>query len=177
MMSALREAVPDGNLICLGRTDDQVKIRGFRVELGEIEMVLNNHPNVHQALVIVREDIPGDKRLVAYLIPEPSSKPDTENFRQYLRSKLPEYMVPSAFVVLDEFPMTPNKKVNRKDLPVPDKSGATTTRDFVPPRTDIEGKVARIWSSILGIVQIDVHDNFFELGGHSLLAVTCLHNQ
>jgi amino acid adenylation domain-containing protein len=160
----------DGQIDFLGRVDFQVKVRGFRIELGEIETVLNHHPDIHKAVVIVREDSPDDKRLVAYLIPETDRQPDAGELRLYIRTKLPEYMMPSSYVFLKDFPMTPNRKVNHKALPVPDKSHLKTEGNFIYPRTATEEKLAKIWANVLGIEKIDVYDNFFDLGGHSLLA-------
>jgi amino acid adenylation domain-containing protein len=161
----------DGRIEFLGRVDFQVKVRGFRIELGEIESVLNSHPDIRQAVTIVREDTPGDKRLVAYLLPEADSKIDIGNLRLYTKAKLPDYMVPSTFMVLDEFPMTPNRKVNRKGLPAPDAGQLTTERNMVNPRTLTEAKLLSIWEELLKRHPISVKDNFFEMGGHSLLAV------
>lgn len=162
--------LPDGKIDFTGRTDFQVKIRGFRIELGEIETLLNSHPDISGALVMAREDTPGDKRLVAYLISKTGVPLEMGELRQFSRTKLPEYMVPSFFVFLDEFPMTPNRKVDRKALPAPDQSELRAEGDFVGARTDTETRMTRIWAMILGLAQIDVYANFFELGGHSLLA-------
>ncbi|MDY6899688.1 MAG: non-ribosomal peptide synthetase, partial [Cyanobacteriota bacterium] len=161
--------LPDGNIEFLGRIDNQVKIRGFRIELGEIESVLNTHAQVNQAVVIAREDIPVNKRLVAYLVTKNETL-TTKQLRQFIKSKLPEYMVPSAFVILDKLPFTPNGKVDTKALPVPDKSSIQLENNFVPPSNPTEDILATIWSNILGVEKIGIHDNFFELGGHSLLA-------
>ena len=161
--------LPEGKIEFLGRLDHQVKIRGFRIELGEIESVLVEHPAVREAVVFAREDVPGDKRLVAYLTAKEGLSPKPSELRGLLRAKLPEYMVPSAFVTLDRFPLTPNGKVDRKALPQPDQAGATT--GLVPPTTPAEVALANIWSEVLGLKQVGVHDNFFDLGGHSLLAV------
>jgi acyl-coenzyme A synthetase/AMP-(fatty) acid ligase/acyl carrier protein len=162
--------VANGQIDFLGRADFQVKVRGFRIELGEIETVLNGHAAIRTAVVIAREDSPGDKRLVAYLMSETDAQPDAGELRQFLRAKLPEYMVPSAFVFLDEFPMTPNRKVNRKALPAPEVYQSDTARDLVLPRNATEQKIAGIWQSVLARSSLGVHENFFELGGHSLLA-------
>jgi acyl carrier protein len=121
-------------------------------------------------VVLAREDTPGDKRLVAYLVSDTDNRPETGDLRQFIRAKLPEYMVPSAFVFLSEFPMTPNRKVNRKALPAPDTSQSKTQRNLVLPRTTTEQKIAGIWAFVLGVEKLDVYDNFFNLGGHSLLA-------
>ncbi|HET6976572.1 MAG TPA: amino acid adenylation domain-containing protein [Pyrinomonadaceae bacterium] len=157
----------DGRIEFLGRTDHQIKLRGFRIELGEVEAAVTHAEGVRQAIVLMREDTPGDKRLVAYVVPE------TEEFsiaelRRQLHTELPDYMVPAAFVLLEELPLNPNGKVNRKELPVPESSGSATS--YVPPRTPTEQIVADIWSEVLKIKQVGVEDNFFELGGHSLLA-------
>jgi amino acid adenylation domain-containing protein len=172
----LARYLPDGNIEFLGRIDDQVKIRGFRIELGEIETVLSQHPVVLQTVVIVQEDIPGDKHLVAYIVPnqEQTSMVGAQGFapllRQFLKEKLPSYMVPSAYMVLDSLPLTPNGKVNRRALPAVDTLSLDTKEDYVAPRTSIEEELAKIWVKVLGKQQVGVHDNFFELGGHSLLA-------
>ncbi|MBC7546045.1 MAG: amino acid adenylation domain-containing protein, partial [Candidatus Sericytochromatia bacterium] len=159
---------PDGRLECLGRIDHQVKIRGFRIELGEIEIVLEQAAGVQQAVVVAREDVPGDKRLVAYLIPEPGIAFVWDDLRQHARAVLPEYMIPLAFVAIDRLPMTANNKVDRKALPAPDWGQVTTER--ILPRDAREVLIAGIWSDVLGLEQVGVLDNFFELGGHSLLA-------
>ena len=158
----------EGKIEFLGRMDHQVKIRGFRIELGEIESVLVGHPAVREAVVVGREDVPGDKRLAAYLTAKDGLSPKEPELRGLLQAKLPQYMVPSAFVILDRFPLTPNGKVDRKALPQPEQAGATT--GFVPPTTPAEVALANIWGEVLGLKQVGVHDNFFELGGHSLLA-------
>src|SRR4051812_11762080 len=154
----------------MGRVDQQVKLRGFRIELGEIETVLGGHPAVGQSAVIAREDTPGMKRLVAYVVPRQGSEVDAPELKAFLKAKLPEYMVPSAIVFIDALPLTANGKVNRKALPAPDRSGFEADDQFVAPRTPIEEMVAAMWIEILGIPRVGVHDNFFYLGGHSLLA-------
>lgn len=159
----------DGKIEFLGRLDNQVKLRGFRVELGEIETVLSQHPNVAQAVVLIREDRPGDKRLIAYLTPM-GIAPSADELRKFLRLSLPEYMVPAAFVPLETMPLTPNKKVDRLALPAPDYAAGDSAREFVAPRDPVEQLLADIWIGVLGLETIDVHDNFFERGGHSLLA-------
>jgi thioesterase domain-containing protein/acyl carrier protein len=153
----------------LGRVDHMVKLRGYRIELGEIESVLAQHAAVKQVVVIVREDTPGSKRLVAYLVAD--SKYITDELRAVVRAKLPEYMMPSAFIYLDEVPLTGNGKVDRKILPAPDKSAAELDETYVAPRNKAEQIVADIWQEVLGIKRVGVYDNFFELGGHSLIAV------
>ncbi|MBE9229036.1 non-ribosomal peptide synthase/polyketide synthase, partial [Phormidium sp. LEGE 05292] len=164
----LARYLPDGNIEYLGRIDNQVKIRGFRIELGEIEAVLSQHPQVQAAAVIVREDTPGDKRLVAYITPQPSATPTSNELRQYMKSKLPEYMVPSAFVILEVLPLTPSGKLDRRALPLPDFQ--TQQDKYQAPRTPIEEILTYLWGQILKLNQVGIHDNFFELGGHSLLA-------
>lgn len=160
---------PDGNIEFLGRIDDQVKIRGFRIELGEIETAICQHPEVRDCVVIVRTKESGDKQLVAYVVPK-LSKLTVSKLRSFLQQKLPNYMVPVAFVVLESLPLTPNGKVDRRALPAPDKSSFTDT-GFVPPKDDLERQLAQIWSEILDVESVGVKDNFFALGGHSLLAV------
>jgi amino acid adenylation domain-containing protein len=154
----------DGTLEYLGRLDEQVKIRGFRIELGEIESALLDHAGVRECAVIVREDVPGDPRIVAYLVGDA----DAETLRAHLRTRLPEYMVPAAFVSVDALPLTPNGKLDRKALPVPAASGLE--REYVAPRTPTEQAIAGIWGEILGVERVGAEDNFFDLGGHSLLA-------
>ncbi|WP_326812222.1 amino acid adenylation domain-containing protein [Streptomyces scopuliridis] len=153
----------DGRLDFLGRNDRQVKVRGFRIELGEIESVLSRCPGVGQANVPAREDRPGAKRLVAYLVP--SGDLDIADVREYAAGLLPEYMVPSAFVVLDALPLTANGKVDRRALPAPDLEIA---EEYVGPRTETERAVAAVWTDVLGIERIGVHDNFFSRGGDSI---------
>ena len=157
----------DGNLEYLGRSDQQVKIRGFRIELGEIESVLHDHPAVRECVVLAREDSPGDLRLVAYVVTSATGA----ELRSHLQKHLPEYMVPSIFVQIDTLPLTPSGKVDRKALPVPDRSVLVQERLAVAPRSMTEVNLAHIWQAVLGVPQISIHDNFFELGGHSLLAI------
>ncbi|HMG63496.1 MAG TPA: AMP-binding protein, partial [Streptosporangiaceae bacterium] len=159
----------DGHLIYAGRTDDQVKLRGFRVELGEIEDVLARHPGVAQAAVLAREDRPGDLRIAAYLVPAAGQHADPAALREHAAARLPEYMVPSAFVVLEGLPVSANGKLDRVALPAPDFGAAAG--EFVAPRTAWEETLARVWGQVLGQERIGVHDNFFDLGGHSLHAV------
>jgi acyl carrier protein len=158
----------DGNILFLGRSDHQVKIRGYRIELEEIESVLSQYPGLLQAVVIAREDIPGDKRLVAYGIASGQMTLSMSELRSFLAKKLPEYMLPSAFVLLEALPLTPNGKVNRKALPAPEHSD--DSRTYLAPRTPAEEVLAGIWADVLHLERVGVHDNFFELGGHSLLA-------
>ncbi|SDF37168.1 non-ribosomal peptide synthetase, partial [Myxococcus virescens] len=156
----------DGTLQFLGRVDFQVKLRGFRIELGEVEAALRNHSAVETAIAVVREDIPGDRRLVAYVTPE---NVDTASVREHLRQRLPEYMVPNAVVALSTLPLSPNGKVDRKALPAPDLVGLGA-EDFVAPRTELEQQLAVLFSEVLGLERTGLNDDFFELGGHSLLA-------
>ncbi|HEV7367751.1 non-ribosomal peptide synthetase [Arenibaculum sp.] len=169
--------LPDGNIEFLGRNDFQVKIRGFRIELGEIEARLLEHPGVREAVVLAREDQPGDKRLVAYYAgaPEPSSELASElaSLREHLSSALPDYMVPAAYVRLDALPLAPNGKVDRKALPAPDGE-AFAFQAYEAPAGPAEEALARIWAEVLGVERVGRRDNFFDLGGHSLLAVRVL---
>lgn len=162
----------NGEIDYLGRIDNQVKIRGFRIELGEIEAVLTQHPGVRQNTVIVREDTPGDKRLVAYIIARPKFDLTVKQLRKVLQQKLPDYMVPSSIVELEAFPLTPNGKIDRRALPLPEQS--IQHEEIVAPRNDLEQKLAKIWQNVLGKENISVTANFFDLGGHSLLAVSLL---
>ena len=160
---------PDGNIEFLGRIDNQVKIRGFRIELEEIETVLISHPQVSEAVVIDLEDIPGSKRLVAYVV---TRDPEIKNqLRSFLKQKLPDYMIPSAFVILDAIPLTPNGKVDRRSLPKPDTARHELATDLVAPRTESEEILAKIWRQVLHLEQVGIHDNFFELGGDSILSI------
>ena len=161
--------LPDGNIEFIGRIDTQVKIRGFRIELAEIEAVLNQHPDIQQVVVIAREDEPGNKLLVAYLVAQ-NNVPTPSTLRNFLKSKLPDYMIPAAFVFLENLPLTANGKINRRALPVPDTSQRNLEVDFVLPSTDTEQELADIWTEVLKLKQVGINDNFFELGGHSLLA-------
>ncbi|MBW4592861.1 MAG: amino acid adenylation domain-containing protein [Brasilonema angustatum HA4187-MV1] len=170
----LARYLPDGNIEFLGRVDNQVKIRGFRIELGEIEALLSQHSDVQQAVVIAREDIPGDKRLVAYIVLNHKLEANTTTLKCFLEEKLPNYMVPAVFMILDFFPLTPNGKVDRRHLPAPDRSRPDLEETFVAPRNPIEEKLAIIWAELLGLEQIGVNDNFFDLGGHSLIATQIL---
>ncbi|MBV9927471.1 MAG: amino acid adenylation domain-containing protein [Acidobacteria bacterium] len=162
--------LPDGNIEFLGRQDHQVKIRGFRIELGEVEATLGQHPAVHEAIALTWERAPGDRRLVAYVVAEPGQVPTSGELRAFLLAKLPDYMVPSSFVFLAAMPLTPNGKVDRRALPVPDQARPELEQAFVAPRGALEEVLARVWGDILGIERVGVHDNFFDLGGHSLLA-------
>ncbi|GET38522.1 non-ribosomal peptide synthetase [Microseira wollei] len=157
----------DGNLEILGRIDFQVNIRGMRVELEEIEAVLKLHPSVREGVVTLREDLPGDQRLVAYIVPNNQAL-DWGEIRSFLEHKLPDYMVPNAFVLMEKLPVLPNGKLDRNSLPAPNIS--TESRNFVAPRNPKEQLIANIWAEVLGLEKVGIHDNFLELGGHSLLA-------
>ncbi|HEX8720257.1 MAG TPA: amino acid adenylation domain-containing protein, partial [Pyrinomonadaceae bacterium] len=159
-----------GDVEFLGRNDQQVKVRGFRIELGEIEAVLASHPRVQEAVVVARADARVGKRLDAYVVPRPRQTAGADELRAFLKAKLPEYMVPAAFIQLGALPVTPNGKVDRRALPEPDASALALAREYVAPRDATEGKLAEIWASVLGVERVGVDDNFFDLGGHSLLA-------
>ncbi len=160
----------DGCVEFLGRTDFQVKIRGYRIELGEIEAVLGTASGVREAVVIAREDTPGDQRLVAYLVPA-GNAPDATELKEHLRAKLPEYMVPAHFVTLERLPLTPNGKVDRKALPAPESVTTTRQATYVAPEGSVEQMLLELWQETLGQQEIGVEDNFFDIGGHSLLVV------
>ena len=180
----LARYLPDGNIQFLGRIDQQVKLRGFRIELGEIESILSQHRAVQETVVIVREDQPGDQRLVAYIVLSTAeawrSGEKSESLAQggtpavipelraHLKQKLPDYMIPGFFVVLDRLPLTPNGKIDRRALPAPESSGSAE-ESYVPPNGPTEEKLAAIWGEVLGVERVGRHDDFFELGGHSLL--------
>ena len=164
----------DGNVEFLGRSDEQVKLRGYRVEPGEIEALLDGHPAVGRSVVLAREDTPGDRRLVAYVTPAGASGVPVKDLRVYLRTKLPEFMVPSHFVEMSRFPLTPNLKIDRKALPAPGPGPARVDPAGSGPserRDGLERRLASIWEDVLGVHPIDVHDDFFDLGGHSLLVI------
>lgn len=166
--------LPDGNIEFLGRIDDQVKIRGFRIELGEISTLLSQHPTVGEVAILAREEKVQEKRLVAYIVPTSSFELRNHNaliseLRNYLKTKLPEYMIPSAFVLLRTLPLTPNGKLDRQALPAPEDV-ADTERTFIAPRTPVEEVLAGIWGQLLSVTHLSVDDNFFDLGGHSLIA-------
>lgn len=185
--------LPSGDLKYISRIDNQVKIRGFRIELGEVEVSLSNHPEIKEVAVVVREDIPEDKRLAAYLVPRHDRTPTFNELREFLSQKLPQYMIPTVFIILEALPLTPNGKVDRRALltySIPNESISLGTfskvdkrsfsshnisriileNDFVAPRTPTEKILANIWCQILGLNQISIYDSFFLLGGHSLLA-------
>jgi amino acid adenylation domain-containing protein len=166
----LARYMPDGNIEFLGRLDNQIKIRGFRIELGEIEAVLNQHPGLRGAVVTAREDVPGEKRLVAYIVPNREPAPAIRELRSFLKEKLPDYMVPSAYVLLDSLPVTLNGKVDRRalaDLGGTEQQGST---EYVAPRDETERVLTRVWSEALNLDRVGIDDDFFALGGHSLLA-------
>ncbi|MFS8071815.1 MAG: amino acid adenylation domain-containing protein, partial [Byssovorax sp.] len=171
----LARRLPSGDLEYRGRADFQVKIRGFRIELGEVEAALDLHPAVREAVALVREDVPGDKRLVAYVVPE-GKAPSALDLRASLEERLPEYMIPSAFVFLAALPLTENGKVSRRALPAPDAAAATSERVHTEPRGPVEDELAGIFAEVLRVPpgRVGAHDGFFELGGHSLLATQAI---
>ncbi|MBV7340146.1 hypothetical protein KFU94_70465 [Chloroflexi bacterium TSY] len=148
-----------------------MKIRGFRIELGEIEAALDSHPNIYESVVLAREYESGDKRLVAYVVPHEGQTLLADDLRQYLKARLPDYMVPTAYVLLDAMPLTPNGKINRKALPAPDTEQLALTSTFMAPRTPNEQLITDLWAEVLSVKQVGIHDNFFELGGHSLASI------
>ncbi|HEU4323402.1 MAG TPA: amino acid adenylation domain-containing protein [Roseiflexaceae bacterium] len=160
--------LPDGMIEFVGRIDHQVKIRGFRIELGEIETLLCSHESIREAVVVAREDAPGDKRLVAYAVP--STEAAVAELREFLRERLPGYMIPAAFVLLETLPLTPNGKVDLRALPLP-STDRTESATYLAPRSEFEHTIAAAWQSALKVEKVGIHDNFFDLGGHSLLMV------
>ena len=166
----LARMLPSGDIEYLGRIDHQVKIRGFRIELGEIESVLCHHPTVREAVVVARQDEPGIKRLVAYLVVPPPI-PAVSELREHLKRKLPDYMVPAAFVFLEKFPLTASGKIDRKALPAPELHHPELGDHYVAPQTELEKALAAIWSKVLRVERVGVNDNFFELGGDSILGI------
>jgi amino acid adenylation domain-containing protein len=166
--------LPDGNIDYLGRIDSQVKVRGFRIELGEIEQVLVADGRVKEAVVVASDDPDGDKRLVAYYVARPDRRVDAGELGNALKEKLPEYMVPSYFVELESFPLTPNGKLDRKALPAPSREHLPSLHEFVRPHTETEIALAVIWSEVLKVERVGCKDNFFDLGGYSLLAIKTL---
>ena len=167
----LARYLPDGNIEFLGRMDDQVKIRGNRIELGEIEAVLAKHPAVQAVVTVAHEDEKSEKRLVSYVVSGSEPRPRTHELRAFLKTKLPQYMLPARFVFLEALPLTPNGKVDRRALPAPELSRSDSKEGFVAPRTETEALVAQAWQQVLGLERVSVHDNFFDLGGHSLLTI------
>jgi amino acid adenylation domain-containing protein len=170
----LARHLPDGNLEFLGRKDEQIKLNGFRIELGEIEAHLAEHPSVHQGAVVLRDDGPGEKRLVAYAVPHPGRDVTSNELRTYLRTKLPATMIPAAFVFLESMPLSVNGKLDRKALPVPEVERTGSRASYVAPRNATEETTAKIFGEVLGVERVGVTDNFFDLGGHSLLAAKLL---
>jgi amino acid adenylation domain-containing protein len=166
--------LPDGNIEFLDRIDYQVKVRGFRIEPGEIEAVLREHAGIQQAVVVAREDVAGDKCLVDYVVLNPGFMLTTSELHRFLKSKLPDYMIPYVFISLDRLPITPNGKLDRKALPAPEQDRPEPSEGFVPPRNPTEEAVAKIWAKVLRLERVGVRDNFFDLGGHSLLATQVL---
>jgi amino acid adenylation domain-containing protein len=166
----LARLLDDGNIELLGRIDQQVKIRGQRVELGEIESTVNQHPGVRDSVVIAREDAPGDKRLVAYVVAHQEAAIDVNELKSFLRSKLPEYMVPHGVMLIESIPLLPNGKVNRRELQAPDWDQVAAASNYIAPRTEVEEVLAGIWAEVLGVERVGVYDDFFVRGGHSLLA-------
>ena len=163
----LARFLPDGNVEFLGRIDHQVKVRGFRIELGEIEELLREHPTVREAVVTARDDRSGDKRLAAYVTARNGSPPRPSDLADWLNDRLPDYMVPRLYTVLNAFPLTANGKIDRKALPEP-ALNRETDAPFLEPATEIEKLLARIWCEVLELETVGVNDNFFKLGGHSL---------
>src|SRR5579872_3617393 len=162
---------PDGVIEYLGRLDVQVKIRGFRIEPGEIEAALAQHPSVREAVVVAREDHPGDKRLVAYVVARAQTTVSSSDLRHHLQSRLPDYMVPAAFIPLETLPLTPNGKLDRRALPAPEKSRPSLDKAYMAPRTPAEHLLVTIWAEVLKLTRIGIYDNFFELGGDSILSM------
>ena len=167
----LARYLPDGNIEFLGRIDSQVKIRGFRIELGEVETALHQHHAVQEAVVVVWEAIPGDKRLVGYIVPNQERTPTVSELSNFLKNKLPDYMVPFTFIMLDALPLTPHGKVDRRALPAPNIDRAELEATFVAPHTPMASLIAEVWQEVLGVEKVGMYDNFFDLGGHSLLSM------
>ncbi|WP_161975702.1 non-ribosomal peptide synthase/polyketide synthase [Tengunoibacter tsumagoiensis] len=161
----------DGQLEYVGRVDQQVKVRGYRIELGEIETALDQQEAIREAVVLVREDVPGVKRLVAYVVPNQAEHFDWEQVRARLQEQLPDYMVPAVHVVLEAFPLTPNGKIDRRAFPAPDYAHLDARQSYAAPQSEVERLLAEIWQKILGIEKIGIHDNFFALGGDSILSI------
>ncbi len=166
----LARFLPKGDLEYLGRIDHQVKIRGFRIELGEIEAALTQHPEVRETVVIAREDQPGNKRLAAYLVPN-QQPPTNGELYYFLKGRLPDYMIPAAFMLLDALPLTPNGKVDHRALPIPEGLRPELGAIYMAPRTETEKRIAAVWQQVLQIDELGIHDNFFELGGNSILLI------
>ncbi len=167
----LARRLSDGSVEFLGRVDSQVKVRGFRIELGEIEAALQRHEGVRQAIVLAREDEPGHKRLVAYILASGKDAPSASNLRAFLRECLPDYMMPAAFITIESLPLTTNGKIDRQALPAPGQMRPELLNSFVAPRNEVEEKLADIWKQVLRVERVGVNDNFFELGGDSILSL------
>jgi hypothetical protein len=167
--------LPTHDLEFLGRVDHQVKIRGFRVELREIEAALVEYPAISEAVVVAREGTPGDRRLAAYLVAKTADGVRQADLRGFLKERLPDYMVPASFMLLDRLPLTPSGKVDRRALPAPDRARRELEREFVAPRNDAETRIAAVWRDVLGLDRVGVTENFFEMGGHSLLLPQVVH--
>ncbi|MEG4197691.1 amino acid adenylation domain-containing protein [Microcoleus sp. Pol12A5] len=167
----LARYLPDGNIEYIGRIDGQVKIRGFRIELGEIETALAKHRAVKQAVVLAREDEPGDKRLVAYIVANPEEKLAIADLRPYLQGQLPDYMVPAIFMTVEAMPKTPSGKIDRRALPAPDSQRQEQSQSYAAPQSELELLLAGVWSKLLKLDRVGIHDNFFEIGGNSLMTL------
>jgi len=163
--------LPDGNIEYIGRIDNQVKIRGFRIELGEIETAISQHPSVQQTVVIATENLAGNKQLVAYIVPEPEAAPTSNDLRNFLKQKLPDYMIPATFIMLETLPLTPNGKIDSKALPKPETVHQQLATTKVLPQTSTQKTLATIWAEVLQIQEVGIHDNFFELGGDSIISI------
>jgi acyl carrier protein len=163
--------LPDGRIDYLGRFDHQLKVRGYRIEPGEIEAVFGQHPSVRDAVVIAREDTPGERRLVAYVVAREGQTLEAGDLRTFGKERLPQYMMPSAFVVSESLPLTPNGKLDRRALPAPEAGDAGTLAAYLPPQTEIERTITAVWQQVLGVGQVGLNDNFFDLGGHSLFMI------
>jgi hypothetical protein len=165
----LARVTTDGQLEFLGRADHQLKVRGFRIESGEIEAALQRHPSIGDAVVIGRRDRPGETRIVAYIVVAPGARARVEELRRWLAERLPEYMIPAEFVVLDALPRTPGGKPDRRALPAPRGERPELEREYAAPRGALEETIATMWADVLRVTRVGVHDNFFSLGGNSLL--------
>ncbi len=165
----LARYLPDGNIEFIARLDHQVKLRGYRIELGEIEAALRNHPGLADAAVLLREDVPGHKRLVAYVVLQGARDAKANDLREYLGRRLPSFMVPSAFVIIDAMPLSPNGKVDRKRLAQVREVSPERGAEYVAPRSALEKTISEVWCAVLNVDRVGAHDNFFDLGGSSLL--------
>jgi acyl-coenzyme A synthetase/AMP-(fatty) acid ligase/aryl carrier-like protein len=164
-----------GGIEYLGRVDQQVKVRGYRIELGEIESVLGQHMSVREAVVVTREAISGEKSLTAYIVPESEQEVQVNELRRHLKQKLPEYMMPASFVILDALPLTSHNKLDRRALPDPEPYHPELESTFIPPQTELEKALCHIWQTTLQVEMVGIDDNFFDIGGHSLLVVQVQH--